>query len=174
MSRGSASNFLNAAPQQRARPKQACPRVGMAKLKARQSVKIRELREALVATGFTALDEQANALGLSRSTAWTILNGIHKSSGLSAGIINRMLLAPRLPSLARTKILEYIEERAAGYYGHSDVQLRKFTKSLLIEHLSGHAGLQRDERVSDATKTSRGSQIQYDVSEPTPSASKRD
>jgi len=155
MSRGSASNFLTAAPQQRARPKQACPRVGMAKLKARQSVKIRELREALVATGFTALDEQADALGLSRSTAWTILNGIHKSSGLSAGIINRMLLAPRLPSLARTKILEYIEERTAGHYGHSNVQLRKFAESLLIEHLSGHAGLRRDEWVSDAAKEKR-------------------
>jgi hypothetical protein len=53
-----------------------------------------------------------------------------------AGIVNRMLLAPRLPSLARTKIREYIEEKTAGHYGHSNARLRKFTERLLIEHLS--------------------------------------
>jgi DNA invertase Pin-like site-specific DNA recombinase len=56
-------------------------------MKARQSAKIRELREALVASGFLTLDEQSKALGLSRSTTWTILKGNHKASGLSAAII---------------------------------------------------------------------------------------
>jgi hypothetical protein len=112
-------------------PEQARHLFGVAELKARQSAKIRELREALVAAGYASLDEQAKVLGLSRSTAWTIVNGRHKGSGLSATIVNRMLLSPRLPSLARTKILEYIEERSAGHYGHANVRrLRKFSERL--------------------------------------------
>ena len=88
-------------------------------MKAQQSAKIRQLGEALVASGIVMLDDQANALGLSRSTTWTILKGGHKASGLSAHIINRMLAAPRLPPLVRAKVLEYVEEKTAGYYGHS-------------------------------------------------------
>jgi hypothetical protein len=72
---------------------------------------MRKLREALVTVGFAALDEQANVLGLYRSTAWTILNGSHKSYGLSATTVNRVLVAPRLPPLTRTIILEYVEEK---------------------------------------------------------------
>ena len=98
--------------------------------KAQQSVKIRELGDALVATGLFALDDQAEALGLSRSTTWTILKGNHKGSGLSAGIINRILAAPQLPSLVRAKVLEYVEEKAAGRYGHSDALRRRFVTRL--------------------------------------------
>jgi hypothetical protein len=102
-----------------------------ARMKARQSYKIRELAEALKSSGFLALDEQAKALGLSRSTAWTIRKASHKASGLSASIINRMLAAPELPPLARTKILEYVEEKAAGLYGGSGSQRRKFAAHLI-------------------------------------------
>jgi hypothetical protein len=56
-------------------------------MKAKQSSKIRKIGEALIAAGFRALDEQADALGLSRSTTWTILKGNHKNSGLSAATI---------------------------------------------------------------------------------------
>src|SRR5258708_38092757 len=59
--------------------------------RARQFSKIRELVEAVKAGGFLTLEEQAKALGLSRSTAWTIRKASHKASGLSASIINRML-----------------------------------------------------------------------------------
>jgi hypothetical protein len=106
-----------------------------ARMKARQSSKIRELAEALKSVGFLTLDEQAKALGLSRSTAWTIRRASHKASGLSASIINRMLAAPELPPLARTKILEYVEEKAAGLYGGSRSQRRKFAARLSIEKL---------------------------------------
>jgi hypothetical protein len=106
-----------------------------ARMKARQSSKIRELAEALKSAGFLTLDEQAKALGLSRSTAWTIRKASHKASGLSASIINRMLAAPELPPLARTKILEYVEEKAAGLYGGSRSQRRKFAARLSIEKL---------------------------------------
>jgi hypothetical protein len=50
-------------------------------VKARQSSKIRKIGDALIALGYLALDEQAKALGLARSTAWTILQANHKSSG---------------------------------------------------------------------------------------------
>jgi predicted DNA-binding transcriptional regulator AlpA len=103
-------------------------------VKARQSAKIRELRVALVASGFMTIDEQSKVLGLSRSTTWTILKGDHKASGLSAAIIDRMLAAPRLPPLVRTTIHEYIQDKAAGLYGDSKTALRKFTA-----RLSGHA-----------------------------------
>jgi hypothetical protein len=106
-----------------------------ARMKARQSSKIKELAQAVEFGGFLTLDEQAKALGLSRSTAWTIRKAGHKASGLSASIINRMLAAPELPPLALTKILEYVEEKAAGLYGGSRSQRRKFAARLSIEKL---------------------------------------
>ena len=99
-------------------------------LKTKQSLKIQELRHALAAAGFVALDEQAEVLGLSRSTTWAVLKGNHKCSGLSAGVISRMLSSPRLPSSVRRTILEYFDEKAAGSYGHSKGQLRKFVAQL--------------------------------------------
>ena len=99
-------------------------------LKTRQSHKIRELGDALVAEGFLTLDQQAQALGLGRSTAWTIFKANHKASGLSTAVINRMLAAPRLPPLVRDKVLEYIDEKIAGSYGHSKTQIRRFTARL--------------------------------------------
>jgi hypothetical protein len=107
-----------------------------AKMKRRQSSKIRELAQAVKSAGFLTLDKQAKALGLSRSTAWTIRKASHKASGLSASIINRMLAAPDLPPLARSKILEYIEEKAAGLYGGSRSQRRKFAARLSIKELA--------------------------------------
>jgi hypothetical protein len=103
--------------------------------RTQQSSKIKELAEAVKSAGFLTLDEQAKALGLSRSTAWTILKASHKASGLSGSIINRMLAAPELPPFARTKILEYVEEKAAGLYGGSRSQRRKFAARLSIEKL---------------------------------------
>ena len=80
-------------------------------MKARQSAKLRELRQALVNAGFSALDKQAKVLQLSRSTAWTVMSGSHKSSGLSATIIKRMLTSQQLPPPARTVVLEYVGEK---------------------------------------------------------------
>src|SRR5262245_57277958 len=111
------------------------PLLPTARMKARQSSKIRELAEAVKSAGFLTLDEQAKALGLPRSTAWTIHKASHKASGFSASIINRMLAAPELPSLARTKILEYVEEKAAGLYGGSQHQRCQFAARLSIEKL---------------------------------------
>jgi len=102
------------------------------KMKARQVAKIKELATALERAGFCTLDEQAKALGLCRSTAWTVRRANHKASGLSASLINRMLAAPHLPALVRSKILEYVEEKAAGVYGGSRVQRRSFAARISL------------------------------------------
>jgi hypothetical protein len=99
----------------------------IAEAKAKQSIKIREFEVALRRAGLIALDEQAKALGLPRTTTWKLLKGSYKTSGPSAVIINRILCAPRLPLTARIKILEYIQERVSGVYGHSKSQLRRFS-----------------------------------------------
>jgi hypothetical protein len=102
----------------------------LAEMKARQAAKLRELKEALIAAGMTSLDEQAEALGLGRSTAWTILRGNHKASGLSARTINRMLAAPGMSPQVRAKILEYVKEKAIGEYGHGEIRRRRFVARL--------------------------------------------
>jgi hypothetical protein len=94
--------------------------------KARQAIRIKELGTALAAAGLFTVDEQARALGLSRSTAWAVLKANHKASGLAAGTINQMLSSPELPPRARVTILTYIEEKLAGLYGHNKEQLSRF------------------------------------------------
>ena len=61
--------------------------------KARQATRIRELGGALTASGLVTLDEQARALGLSRSTAWAVLKANHKASGLAADDQSNALFA---------------------------------------------------------------------------------
>jgi len=93
---------------------------------ARQAAKIRELGQSLIDAGFVTLDQQSEALGLARSTTWTIVRASHKHSGLSAAVINRMLSSPQLPPLARRNILEYATDKLAGVYGGSRKQRRGF------------------------------------------------
>ena len=107
-------------------PRQAMTAV-VSEAKARQLSKIRELRLALRRAGLIGLDEQAQALGLPRSTTWKIIKGGHKASGLSAMVISRMLSEPRLPPVVRTKILEYAREKAGGLYGHGKRELLRFS-----------------------------------------------
>ena len=95
-----------------------------------QSKKIREVAEALIAAGYVGLDEQASALGLPRSTAWTILNTKHKNSGLSASVVGKILAQPHLPERVRRKLLEYVEQRSSGAFGHNPQQVRRFAAGL--------------------------------------------
>ena len=122
-------------PSDGARPYHRRRQQNVAEMKARQSAKIKELKKALVASGILTLDEQAKVLGLKRSTAWNVLKGDYKSSGLSVTIINRILAAPQSPPLVRTTIFEYVEEKAVGLYGHDKTQRRKF-----IDRLSAKRG----------------------------------
>ena len=99
-------------------------------LKSKQCAKIKEIRTALISLGYLSIDEQAAVLGLGRSTAWAVMKGNHKASGLSAAILSRMLAAPGLPDAVRVRILEYVNEKAAGLYGHSPSQRRQFAAQL--------------------------------------------
>ena len=99
-------------------------------VKERQSLKIKELSDALAAAGLFSLDEQAAALGLSRSTTWTILKARHKNYGLSGSVINRILQRRGLDRYVRAKLIEYVQEKALGYYGHNEIQLRRFKQRL--------------------------------------------
>ena len=110
-----------------------CSMTLISDMKARQADKMREIGEALVTAGYDNLDDQATALGLSRSTTWTIIRGTHKSSGLGAATLNRMLSAPGLHVLVRRKVLEYIAEKSAGRYGSPQNCLQRFNQRLAGE-----------------------------------------
>jgi hypothetical protein len=56
-----------------------------------QREKINEIGKALVTSGLWTLYEQSKALGLRRSTTWTIVKSQCKGTGLTAATINRML-----------------------------------------------------------------------------------
>jgi hypothetical protein len=122
------------------------------KMRLRQRLKIIEIGDALCAAGHVCLDEQARVLGLSRSTTWALLQARHKSSGLTVDCINRMLEAPNLPSPVRAKIIEYVEEKAAGLYGHKDR-----VRGIFLQRISRKAlpGIAREIRPSSAGQTSR-------------------
>jgi hypothetical protein len=115
----------------------------VARMKARQCAKLRDLRQALIDAGFKSLDQQATALGLGRSTAWAVLQGHHKSSGLSVAIVGRMMASPGLPQSARTVLLAYIQEKSAGAYGHNGKQAGRFFRHL------------EDKRASEAEQRQR-------------------
>ena len=107
--------------------------------KARQSAKIREIGDALRASGFVTVNQQAQVLNLSRSTAWTLVQGNHKGTGLSSSLIKRMLASPRLPDGVRTKITEYVAEKSAGLYGGEKFRLRRFRAKLVFPDTEGRA-----------------------------------
>jgi predicted DNA-binding transcriptional regulator AlpA len=104
-----------------------------------QRLKIEEIGTTLAECGFVALDEQAYVLGLSRSTAWTVLRAMHKNSGLSAMTINRMLATGRLPPRVRQKLLEYIAAKMSGAYGDQEHRLKAFASRISPVHM--HAAL---------------------------------
>jgi len=68
---------------------------------------LHSISEALIASGYTSLDEQAEALGLHRSTAWTIINKKHKLGRLSAKTIDRILTNPQTPAAVRAVVQQY-------------------------------------------------------------------
>ena len=104
-----------------------------------QRLKIEEIGTTLAECGFVALDEQAYVLGLSRSTAWTVLRAMHKNSGLSATTINRMLDTGCLPPRVRLKVMEYIAEKMSGAFGARKHCLKAFASRISPVHM--HAAL---------------------------------
>ena len=112
-------------------------------MQARQRRKIELLREVFLTNGRLSVKEQAELLGLCRSTAHAVLQRSYKKSGLFKAIIKRMLACPRLPERARTIILEYIAERIRGLYGHTPSQRRRFMAALATEQNRDHGDTAR-------------------------------
>jgi hypothetical protein len=73
-------------------------------------VRLQEISQALIASGFTSLDEQAKALGLHRSTAWTIVKTKHKLGRLQSKTARRILANPETPPAVRALVRQYIAE----------------------------------------------------------------
>jgi hypothetical protein len=112
-------------------------------MKDRQRVKLRQLRNGLVEARLLTVEQQAEALALAPSTAWNLLKGNHKGSGLSPKTLNRILAASRLPPLVRATILEYIAEKVAGLYGDRKGRLTEFTAQLSVSALEARSAFCR-------------------------------
>jgi hypothetical protein len=77
------------------------------------SMELERISEALVLCGYTSLDEQAKALGLGRSTAWTITKNKHKLGRLSAKTIDEFCPIHRR-HLLFVSLLEYIRSHGTN------------------------------------------------------------
>ena len=102
--------------------------------KARQASKLAEIREALIASGCDTAAKQAAVLGVSRPTAWVVLNR-DKRADPSAIVIKRILSSPNLPPPARRKVEEYVEEKIAGLCGHNKYRIRWFRNQFRVPDL---------------------------------------
>ena len=70
----------------------------------RRKIPIQHIAEALIKAGYTSLDEQTKALGLSRSTAWTIVKTKHKLGRLNTKTMRCILTNPKTPVSIRAII----------------------------------------------------------------------
>jgi hypothetical protein len=80
----------------------------------KQSSKIQDIADALIASGYKTLDEQAKALGIHRATAWTIIKNKHKVGRLSSKTVQRILSNSETPQAVREVIRRYMAERSAA------------------------------------------------------------
>jgi hypothetical protein len=80
----------------------------------RREYTVRLQDEALIADGYTSLDAQAKALGVHRSTAWTIMKAKHKLGRLSLKTTNSMLANPETPPAVRALVEKYLDELRAS------------------------------------------------------------
>ena len=63
-----------------------------------------------MAAGYISLDEQAKALGLNRSTVWTIVKSKHKLGRLNAKTTQTILANPDTPASVRAVIQQYLAQ----------------------------------------------------------------
>src|SRR5262245_9921635 len=80
-------------------------------VKSRRTVPIGPLVGAVIAAGHTSLDSQAKALGLRRSTTWTIMKTKHKLGHLNAKTTQQILENSDTPASVRAFIEEALEFR---------------------------------------------------------------
>jgi plasmid maintenance system antidote protein VapI len=92
------------------------------------SIELRHISEALMLSGHTSLDEQAKALGVHRSTAWTIVKNKHKLGRLSAKTVDRILRNPQTPPTVRAIVQQYWSK---------DQNRTLFSKNLVCRNKTG-------------------------------------
>jgi hypothetical protein len=77
----------------------------------RRTVPVQPLVNALLAAGYSSLDEQAKALGIHRATAWTIVKNKHKLGCLNQATVSRILANSDTPQSVRVIIEQYLSEK---------------------------------------------------------------
>jgi len=70
----------------------------------RRTIPIQLIADALTRSGYTTLDSQADALGLHRSTVWTIMKKKHKLGRLNTKTARCILANPDTPLSVRVII----------------------------------------------------------------------
>lgn len=83
------------------------------------------ISEALIASGYTSLDEQAKALGLHRSTTWTIIKKKQKLGRLCAKTIDRILSNPETPAAVRIAVQQYAVQKSSARKSRRPTQTRR-------------------------------------------------
>jgi hypothetical protein len=76
------------------------------------TIELQHISEALIASGYTRLGQQAKVLGVHRSTAWTIVKTKHKMGRLSDKTTKRILASRELPPAVRSVVQKYMAERS--------------------------------------------------------------
>ena len=69
-----------------------------------RKIPIHLVADALIKAGYLSLDEQAKALGVHRSTAWTIMKTKHKLGMLNNKTVRSILAHPDTPVSVRVII----------------------------------------------------------------------
>src|SRR4029079_2502801 len=87
--------------------------VGLMRPPYKFAVGLRQISDTLIACGYTKLDDQAKALGVSRSTAWTIVKKKHKLDRLNNKTITRILANSETPQVVRAVVQQYLSEKVA-------------------------------------------------------------
>ena len=103
---------MGALPSRYAAPRSSC------------AIGIEQISKALIASGFLTLDAQAKALGVHRSTAWTIIKTKHKLGRLSAKTTQSILANHETPAAVRAVIEKYLIERSKLFLVRSKPELK--------------------------------------------------
>jgi hypothetical protein len=80
------------------------------KYRARK-IAIQPIANAVIEAGFTSLDAQAKALGVSRSTAWTIMKAKHKLGRLNSKTARCIVANPNTPASVRELVQIMLDDR---------------------------------------------------------------
>jgi len=84
----------------------------LGKLRAgRRTVPVEPIVNALLAAGYSSLDNQAKALGVHRATAWTIIKNKHKLGRLNQATVSRILANSGTPHSVRLIVEQCLKEQ---------------------------------------------------------------